>query len=192
MRIHAKRLTSKLKKAVINRYKAGTKGISTLAYMFGISDWSVRKILTEAGLRSRNYRPWTEEDQQSAEQMHKEGLSIFKIAETLGRHIGTVQKHLGIKKRAMTEYLSEIKKNENDKNPMTLDEFLNHPGHPLGSFNAEVGQVFSCRPLGGELTVKLEYLGKKSKHHMFRSVKGGWITAYTDAQLLDTTLTEVQ
>ena len=30
----------------------------------------------------------------------------------------------------------------------------------------------------------LRYLGKRGRHHLFVSVPGGWLTAYTDQQLI--------
>ena len=35
------------------------------------------------------------------------------------------------------------------------------------------------------------YLGKQGKHHVFKSVRGGWSRTYTDAQLIGKLIQEV-
>ena len=37
----------------------------------------------------------------------------------------------------------------------------------------------------------LRYLGKQGKHHVFKSVRGGWSRTYTDAQLIGKFIQEV-
>ena len=38
----------------------------------------------------------------------------------------------------------------------------------------------------------LVYLRKEGKHHMFRNYLGGWITCFTDPQLIGKTITELK
>ena len=88
--------------------------------------------------------------------------------------------------------------------PITFDELFNDkpkkPEKPLPTLPKEISFSF----IGGKKYVitdspikildevkMLVYLKKDGKHHMFRNYLGGWITCYTDQQLIGKTIKEV-
>lgn len=83
VRLIADKLSERDRRTIVDAYRAGGVSLAALAEQFGVSDYSIRKVLRRAGLKPK--RSSLSEDLQSEIRgLRAEGVSVLKIVTATG------------------------------------------------------------------------------------------------------------
>lgn len=80
-------------KEILREYKSGTTQ-ADLSRRYRVSTKTIRKWLTEAGLRRRKYQPYPERTRERAEKLYLDGYSVTDAAKKVGVPAPTVSRWL--------------------------------------------------------------------------------------------------
>jgi IS30 family transposase len=158
------------KEEICRRAKSG-ETIREIAASFMVSESTISKFLHERGFARRHRtgqsraRQWMGSDQQRLEEMMSRGMTSEEIAFAMDRPAATIRRKM-----------SETRKRRE------------------GVTDYEIGKKYrllqrQLRKLGVEDEMRCRYEGAcqgyRVKHHLFRSVSGGYLIAISDRQIDD-------
>ena len=112
-------------------------------------------------------KPWTPEEQSQLQQLLQEGMNIPEIAEVMDRPKSTIGKYKRL------HHINNL-----------MDYYNAIPGKVHIDIKLVENELYVIHGLLGEKGVEVIYEGKQGVNHVFRSVKGGWRTCYTDQQMI--------
>jgi len=176
-----KRIPKETQEALVQAYISDKNcTICQICQRFGVSEEAARRILRSHGVEVRMIRkPWEPQEDEMAYRMYHEGARLSTIARALGRPVQSLKHRL--RKMGLIEPATPKKKKDKTLNPEQLS----------------VGKIYKARIWNGGDdeadflgAIKLVYLGKHGRHHLFQSRRGKWKTAFTDVQLTDLSLEE--
>ncbi len=112
-------------------------------------------------------KPWTPEEQSQLHKLLREGRTTSEIAEIMERSPNAIYKH---------------KRTHLSNRPLSYYNAI--PGKVNIDIKLVENGLYVIHGLLGEKGVDMVYEGKQGVNHVFRSVKGGWRTCYTDQQMI--------
>lgn len=86
----ADKLSDENRAAIVATYQAGDVTMASLATQFGVSDYSIRKVLRRAGIRS-SYKSISADLERQTRHLRAEGHSIAQVARECGIPESTVR-----------------------------------------------------------------------------------------------------
>lgn len=155
---------------VYRRAKRGDS-IRLIATDFGVSETAVSNTLKKRGFEPRKIQGkvtgqhWTLQDQRWLEDLMNLGASSVSIAEAMGRPLPTIKQKL----REIRLKREGVERLEVGKRYRILQRQLRRVG---------VEDQMRCRYEG-------EFPGVGVRHHLFRSMAGGYLVAISDRQMND-------
>lgn len=178
-----KRIPKETQEALVQAYISDKNcTICQVCQRFGVSEVAARRILRSHGVEVRMIRkPWEPLEDELVCKMYQEGARPSEIARALNRSIQSVRyrlwKHgLSPSKAYQCPNPSQPKSTKSTAKSMILESDKIYKAQLKGGGTKEIDY------LG---VVKLIYLGKHGRHHLFRSKRGGWKVCFTDVQLAD-------